>query len=46
MIVKEQNLLQPAVILPKETKYCIQCGAKIPIKANFCPICGAKQFQT
>jgi len=45
MIIKEQNLPQPPIIMPQETKYCIQCGARISIKANFCPICGAKQFQ-
>lgn len=26
-----------------DTKFCIQCGRKIPINAVFCPNCGAKQ---
>ncbi|HID17082.1 TPA: zinc ribbon domain-containing protein [Candidatus Bathyarchaeota archaeon] len=26
-----------------EAKFCIQCGAKIPADARFCPICGAAQ---
>ena len=25
-------------------KYCINCGQKLPDFANFCPICGQKQF--
>jgi hypothetical protein len=45
MLVKEQILPQQALITFKEVKYCIQCGARIPINANFCPICGAKQTQ-
>jgi len=43
MIAKEStaiSLIQPTI---QETKYCIQCGAKIPINAKFCSICGAKQ---
>ncbi|MEM3516847.1 MAG: DUF4013 domain-containing protein [Candidatus Bathyarchaeia archaeon] len=27
----------------KNVKYCIQCGAEIPIEAAFCPKCGAAQ---
>ena len=45
MLVKEQILSQQTLITFKEVKYCIQCGARIPINANFCPICGAKQTQ-
>lgn len=26
-----------------EAKFCIQCGARIPAGARFCPICGAAQ---
>ncbi|MCA9834805.1 MAG: SPFH domain-containing protein [Thermomicrobiales bacterium] len=26
-----------------ETKFCTECGAKIPADAKFCPQCGAKQ---
>ncbi len=45
MLVKERILHQQTLITFKEVKYCIQCGARIPIDANFCPICGAKQTQ-
>ncbi len=27
----------------KNIKYCIQCGAEIPVEAAFCPKCGAAQ---
>ena len=26
-----------------ETKFCAECGSKIPRTAKFCPECGAKQ---
>ena len=28
---------------PKNTKYCINCGAEIDIKAEICPKCGVRQ---
>jgi hypothetical protein len=28
----------------KTTKFCSNCGAKIDIKAKFCPKCGIEQF--
>ncbi|ANZ70337.1 zinc-ribbon domain-containing protein [Pediococcus claussenii] len=30
----------------EETKYCIKCGKQIPIEAEFCNFCGAKQATT
>lgn len=29
--------------MDEETKFCINCGKKIPKSAEFCPFCGAKQ---
>lgn len=29
--------------MDEQTKYCINCGKKIPKPAEFCPFCGAKQ---
>ena len=26
-----------------EAKFCMKCGASIPLDANFCPECGSKQ---
>ena len=26
-----------------EAKFCMKCGASIPLNANFCPECGSKQ---
>jgi hypothetical protein len=38
------GLIQPPVPAEaKNIKYCIQCGAEIPIEAAFCPKCGAPQ---
>jgi len=37
---------QPAVQPPagaETTKYCIQCGERIPSRAGFCPRCGQRQ---
>ena len=34
-----QAAAQPA----GETKFCSECGSKIPRTAKFCPECGAKQ---
>ena len=28
----------------KEKKYCIQCGAELPLEASFCPCCTASQM--
>lgn len=32
-------------VTSKETKYCIECGTKIPGIAKYCPECGMKQVQ-
>ena len=29
----------------ENTKYCIKCGAQIPVDAMICPVCGANQMQ-
>ena len=29
--------------MPKEEKFCMNCGAKIPADAEICPVCGVKQ---
>ena len=29
--------------MPKEEKFCMNCGAKIPADAEICPVCGTKQ---
>ena len=29
--------------MPKEEKFCVNCGAKIPADAEICPVCGARQ---
>lgn len=34
---------EPEKILETRTKYCSNCGEKIPSDAMFCPICGSKQ---
>ena len=31
------------VNMPKEEKFCMNCGAKIPADAEICPVCGTKQ---
>jgi len=36
------GLLQPSTAI-KQVKYCIQCGAEIPMEAAYCPKCGAAQ---
>jgi hypothetical protein len=42
--VKAGLMVQPSTsIETKNVKYCIQCGAEIPIEAAFCPKCGAAQ---
>ncbi|MBS7655177.1 zinc-ribbon domain-containing protein [Candidatus Bathyarchaeota archaeon] len=43
MIAKASTTIPLVPPTIQETKYCIQCGAKIPINAKFCLICGAKQ---
>ena len=44
-----QAAAQPAQAAPVEytgeTKYCCECGQKIPRSAKFCPECGTKQPQ-
>lgn len=38
------GLIQPSIPAEaKNIKYCIQCGAEIPIEAKFCQKCGAAQ---
>ena len=46
-IMQVQPQAQPAAAAPAaavsgETKFCSQCGTKIPRSAKFCPECGAK----
>jgi uncharacterized repeat protein (TIGR02543 family) len=33
----------PPPALPRQTKYCVNCGVEIPIVAMYCTECGAKQ---
>ena len=33
---------EPARPVEKPTKYCGNCGGKIPVDATFCPLCGSK----
>lgn len=34
---------KPVEIPTEDYKFCIECGARIPVPAEYCPKCGAKQ---
>jgi ribosomal protein L40E len=41
--VYRKLLAQTEVDMPKEEKFCMNCGAKIPADAEICPVCETRQ---
>ena len=41
--VMQSAVQQPAPQTAGDTKFCPECGQKIPRTAKFCPECGTKQ---
>jgi membrane protease subunit (stomatin/prohibitin family) len=40
---ENQGTPVPVPVAAGETKFCMECGSKIPVGAKFCSTCGAKQ---
>lgn len=40
---QKMQLTESIEAKPRDTKYCMDCGEQLPIKANFCFQCGFKQ---
>ena len=34
----------PPIVAKEEIKYCVSCGAKIPVNSKFCSECGGNEF--
>ena len=43
-VILENTPVSSGVGSNQETKYCVQCGSKIPSDVSFCPQCGTKQI--
>ena len=37
------RIIEKSAGISAQTKFCINCGAKIPVNAKFCRSCGAPQ---